>query len=192
MIFGNGVIAVHDGVHLRLASDEDLPWIDEITVVCYTAIQESFVSMLGEDCYARVRHNPELTWEERKIRQNRQLFREHPDWIWVLEENGLIFGFVTFYLFPELGYGHIDNNGILPEFAGKGWGKFMYQHVLQHFRDEGLRFAHVDTGLDPAHLPARRAYESVGFDRQIPLVEYWQDLEPRNSGSLPEHKIPHR
>ena len=104
----------------------------------------------------------------------------------MLEEFGKIIGFVTFYLFKEQGYGHIDNNGIHPDFSGKGWGKFMYQHVLQHFRNEGLRFAHVDTGLDPAHIPARRAYESVGFDRQVPIVEYWQDLEFQNPGSEPE------
>jgi hypothetical protein len=62
----------------------------------------------------------------------------------------------------------------------------MYQHVLDHFRQQGLRYAHVDTGLDPAHIPARRAYESVGFDRQVPIVEYWQDLSANNPGSRPE------
>ena len=103
----------------------------------------------------------------------------------MLVDSGKIIGFVTFYLFQEQGYGHIDNNGVHPDFIGKGWGKFMYQHVLQHFRNEGLRFAHVDTGLDPAHIPARRTYESVGFDRSVPIVEYWQDLESRNPGSEP-------
>jgi hypothetical protein len=62
----------------------------------------------------------------------------------------------------------------------------MYRHVLQHFREQRLRFAHVDTGLDDAHIPARRAYEAVGFDRAVPGVEYWQDLDARNAGSLPE------
>jgi hypothetical protein len=59
----------------------------------------------------------------------------------------------------------------------------MYQHVLEHFRRQGLRYAHVDTGLDDAHIPARRAYEAVGFDRQVPTVEYWQDLAQNNPGS---------
>jgi len=59
----------------------------------------------------------------------------------------------------------------------------MYRSVLEHFRELGLRFAHVDTGLDDAHSAARRAYESVGFDRQIPGVEYWQDLSTLNTGS---------
>ena len=45
-----------------------------------------------------------------------------------------------------------------------------------------------DTGLDPAHIPARKAYEGVGFDRQIPSVEYWQDLGRNNPGSVPERK----
>lgn len=139
--------------------------------------------MLGEACYDRVRHSPEQTWEQRKTGQNCRLYAEHPDWVWVLEEHEGVFGFVTFYLFPKQGYGHIDNNGIHPDHTGKGWGKFMYKHVLQHFRNQGLRYAHVDTGLDPAHIPARRAYKAVGFDRQVPLVEYWQDLEQYNPGS---------
>ena len=61
----------------------------------------------------------------------------------------------------------------------------MYQHVLKYFRDKGLRFAHFDTGLDDAHIPARRAYESVGFDRKVPGVEYWQDLSRNSHGSVP-------
>jgi ribosomal protein S18 acetylase RimI-like enzyme len=171
-----GWIAAQGGVVLRQARDEDLLRLDEITILCYAAIQASYVAMLGEACYDRVRHNPELTWQQRKTGQNRRLYAEHPDWVWVLEEQGQVFGFVTFYLFPAQSYGHIDNNGVHPEHAGKGWGKFMYQYVLQHFRDQGLRYAHVDTGLDDAHIPARRAYEAVGFDRRVPSVEYWQDL----------------
>jgi len=181
----DGVVARREAVMLRQAWEADLPRIDDITIICYRPIQESYVAMLGEACYQKVRHNPELIWEERKTRQNRDLYAEHPDWIWVLEENGEVFGFITFYLFPEQGYVHIENNGVLPDYAGKGWGKFMYQHVLQYFRDIGLRFAHVDTGLDPVHIPARRVYEAVGFDRQVPGVEYWQDLEQPNPGSEP-------
>jgi len=71
-----------------------------------------FVAMLGEDCYEAVRPEPELTWEQRKIQQNRRLYDEHPDQLWVLEEDGDVFGFVTFWLFPEKSYGHIDNNGL--------------------------------------------------------------------------------
>jgi ribosomal protein S18 acetylase RimI-like enzyme len=180
------IIAERAGVSLRLARPEDLRHVDEITIICYQPIFDSYVAMLGEACYQVVRHDPELTWEERKTGQVHRLFREHPEWLWVLEQNGTVFGFVTFYLFPEQGYGHIDNNGVHPDYAGQGWGRFMYQHVLNYFRRQGLLYAHVDTGLDPAHIPARRAYEAVGFDRQVPTVEYWQDLGQNNPGSVPE------
>ena len=126
MIRKDGVVASREGVVLRQARDEDLLRVDELTITCYTAIQESYVAMLGKECYQRVRHSPELTWEERKTRQNRQLYEEHPEWVWVLEEKGEVFGFITFYLFPQQGYAHIDNNGVHPDYVGKGLGKYMY------------------------------------------------------------------
>lgn len=180
------VIAERDGVILRQARDEDLSQVDEIAILCYQAIAESYIAMLGPDCYEAVKPDPHLTWQARKTRQNRRLYAQHPEWVWVLQEGDRVIGFVTFYLFQEQGYGHIDNNGVQPDFAGQGWGTFMYRHVLEHFRLQGLRYAHVDTGLDPAHIPARRAYEKVGFDRQVPTVEYWQDLAANNPGSRPE------
>jgi len=177
------VVATKGGAVLRHASDEDLEAIDELTVESYRPIFESYLSMLGEDCYEAVRLEPGLTWKQRKTQQNRRLYDEHPTQLWVLEENGDVFGFVSFWLFRDSSYGHIDNNGVRADRVGQGWATFMYRHVLDHFRELGLRFAHVDTGLDDAHIPARRAYEATGFDRQVPTVEYWQDLSLRNPGS---------
>jgi GNAT superfamily N-acetyltransferase len=177
------LVATKGGAALRHARDDDLEAVDALTVESYRPIFESYLAMLGEDCYDAVRLEPDLTWEERKIRQNRRLYDEHPDQLWVLEEDGDVFGFVSFWLFPDSSYGHLDNNGVRADRAGQGWATFMYRNVLDHFRKLGLRFAHVDTGLDDAHVPARRAYEATGFDRQVPTVEYWQDLSLRNPGS---------
>jgi ribosomal protein S18 acetylase RimI-like enzyme len=180
-----GHLATRDGVVLRLARPEDHAAIDELTIEGYGPIQESYVAMLGAETYDAVRHDPELTWDERKCAQNRRLLDAHPEQVWVLDRGGDVFGYVTFWLHPEQQYGHIDNNAVRTSDAGRGWATFMYRHVLEHFRGLGLRFAHVDTGLDDAHIPARRAYESVGFDRQVPMVEYWQDLSRGNPGSSP-------
>jgi ribosomal protein S18 acetylase RimI-like enzyme len=177
------IIAERNAAVLRYARDEDWPRLEEIAVLCYAPIQASYVAMLGEECYEAVRSDPHLTWQERKLEQIRRVGREHPERVWVLEREGEGIGFVTFHLVPEKRLGRISNNGVHPDQAGQGWGTFMYRHVLQHFRDQGLRFAFVDTGLDPAHLPARRAYEAVGFDRPVPAGEYWQDLSQLNPGS---------
>ena len=170
------MIGARDGVVLRHATETDLPAIDGLTTVGYAPIQESFVAMLGEDCYETVLADPEQSWDERKTAQNRRLFAQHPEQVWVLDADGRIVGFVTFWLFPEREYGHLDNNAVDPTRAGEGWATFMYRQVLEHFRELGLRFAHVDTGLDDAHIPARRAYEAVGFDRSVPFVDLWQRL----------------
>jgi ribosomal protein S18 acetylase RimI-like enzyme len=175
------ILARQDDVILRHANDDDLPALDALTILCYSAIQASYEAMLGAECYEAVRPDPELTWQERKCGQVHRLYQAFPEGVWALEEAGEVFGFVTLYLVREKNYGAIANNGVHPRRQGQGWGKFMYQHVLDYFRAQGLRYAYVDTGLDDAHIPARRAYEAVGFDRQVPVVEYWQDLSPRPS-----------
>lgn len=63
------IVAERNGVVLRYAREGDFPQLDALTILCYTRIQASYVAMLGESCYEAVRHNPELTWEERKTGQ---------------------------------------------------------------------------------------------------------------------------
>jgi ribosomal protein S18 acetylase RimI-like enzyme len=184
------MIGTKDTAILRRAQPEDMPRIDEITIVCYTAIQESWVAMQGYEIY-RALNDPDKNWEERKTGQNRELFAEHPEWVWVLELDSQIFGFVTFKIIDIVAgkkLGIIENNGVLPEYTGMGWGKFMYRHVLNYFRDQGLIVAFVETGLDDPHISARKAYEAVGFDRMAPVAYYWQDLLKNNLGSTFEEK----
>ena len=170
------MIAERDGVVLREAREYDLAAIDALTVAGYAEIQESFVAMLGEDLYQTVFAEPERTWDVRKCSQNRDLFAKHPDQVWVLDDRGEIVGYVTFWLRAEDDYGHLDNNAVAAERAGQRWATFMYRAVLDRFRELGLSYAHVDTHLDDAHIPARRAYEAVGFDRAVPSVDLWQRL----------------
>jgi ribosomal protein S18 acetylase RimI-like enzyme len=179
------MIGTKDNAILRRAKPEDFSQIDEITIICYTPIHESWVAMQGEEIAAALK-DPDKTWTERKTGQNHALFSEHPEWVWVLELNSKIIGFVTFKIIdiPAGNLGIIENNGVLPEYSGKGWGKFMYRHVLNYFRNQGLYVAFVETGLDDPHIPARRAYEAVGFDRSAPVVYYWQDLRNKNPGSV--------
>jgi GNAT superfamily N-acetyltransferase len=168
------IVARREAAVLRHATAGDLDAVDALTIACYAPIQESYVALLGRDLYDALGHTP---WEARKTKQNRDLFAEHPEQLWVLDEDGDVFGFVSFWLFPERSYGHLDNNGVRADRAGQGWATFMYRAVLDRFRELGLAYAHVDTGLDDAHTPARRAYEAVGFDRAVPTVDYWLRLQ---------------
>lgn len=176
------IVAERGKVLLRHAREDDLSRLDEITIVCYEPIQASFVEIVGEAFCSAVCSG---RWQERKTKQVRDIFAQHPGNVWVLDNAGDVFGYVTFVVQPSTSMGVIENNGVLPEYRSKGWGTFMYRQVLQHFRDQGLRFALVETDLDVPHVPARRAYEAVGFDRQHRIVRYIQDLTPANPGSEP-------
>ncbi|MHA1979298.1 MAG: GNAT family N-acetyltransferase [Candidatus Hodarchaeales archaeon] len=177
------IIGRKNGVVLRHGNKKDFPKIDEITITCYSGIYNSFVEMVGKEIYKGIYYNSDLPWPKSKTIQNHKLYEDHPDWLWVLSEQNNIFGYVSFKLNPEKNYGLIDNNAVLPAYAGRGWGKFMFRHVLEFFRTSGLRFALVETGLDDVHIPARRAYEGVGFDHQDRITVYYQDLNKRNPGS---------
>jgi len=179
------IIATKDEFNLRFASKEDFPSIDAITVTCYQAIHDSWIEMHGKELYYHL-NDPDEDWKVRKTKQNHNLFAEHPEWVWSLVHKDDVVGFVTFRLEPERRYGVIENNGVMPEFAGKGLGKFMYRNALQYFRQQGLKYAFVETGLDEPHIPARKAYEGVGFDKKIPQIWYWQYLDENKPESIPE------
>jgi len=108
--------------------------------------------------------------------QIRKHCEEHPDWVYVCEENGKIVGFVTFMFDHEKKTGEIGNNAVDPECGLKGIGQQMYKAVFERFRKEGMKYARVETGLDEAHAPARRAYERAGFTIRHESVVYFKKL----------------
>jgi ribosomal protein S18 acetylase RimI-like enzyme len=180
------MIAERDGFVLRYATERDMPRIDEITIICYADIERSWEEMHGEEIYNAIYRHPEKTWQEEKTEQNHTLFKDHPECLWVLEHQDETVGYVSFSINEKRSIGTILNNGVIPEYKGKGLGRYMYRQVLQYLRDTAVRFAFVETGLDDPHIAARRAYEAVGFDRKAQIVLYWQDLRENNPSSFSE------
>ena len=73
--------------------------------------------------------------------------------------------------------GEIGLNAVSPGEQGKGYGRQMYEFALQRMREKGIKLVGVSTGGDESHIPARKAYESVGFVR-LPTVRYTLVLQP--------------
>ena len=65
---------------------------------------------------------------------------------------------------------------LVPAHAGRGIGTRMYEHVLGIMKARGMAVATVSTGGDPAHAPARRAYEKAGFGDPLPSVSLYRPL----------------
>lgn len=102
-------------------------------------------------------------WEHWKEQELIRFWDQHADQVLVAERGGEVVGFVTYVLDREREVGEIRNNAVDPAHCGQGIGSALYQRVLDIFREEGMKYAWVETGLEPEYAPARRAYEKVGF-----------------------------
>jgi len=158
----------------RPARIEDLATICAIARRAWARIHESYRARLGDALHARL--YPDWAADADKEAALRHQWSAHPEWVWVAQVAGEVVGFFTFSLDGERRVGTILNNAVDPAVQGQGIGTAMYVCVLDLFREAGMEYARVHTGLDNGHAPARRAYEKAGFDRSIPDVTYYRKL----------------
>ena len=157
---------------IRPYKKHDLPAITDIANRAWQDIYDMFEETYGHELFRA------LT-PDRQTCKGAQIHHQavhHPEWIYVCEDGGSIVGFVTFSLDRDTGVGQIGNNAVDPARRGKGYAQLMYQAVLERFREEGMAFASVRTGLDKAHAAARKAYERAGFDIRHEDVCYYRKL----------------
>jgi GNAT superfamily N-acetyltransferase len=94
----------------------------------------------------------------------------------VAELEGTAVGFVTCFVHSAIPAGEIGNNAVHPAYQGRGFAPRLYERAFDWLREKGMEYARVTTGGDPAHAPARRAYEKAGFDVPLPVVQYYREL----------------
>lgn len=94
--------------------------------------------------------------------------------------NENVVGFTIVKLDPGGQAGEIFFLVVHPEHQNQGIGTALTQFGLGKIRAAGMRYAHVGTGGDPAHAPARAVYEKFGF-RALPNTLYYLDLTEESS-----------
>lgn len=72
-------------------------------------------------------------------------------------------------------HGEIKSMRTSYEFRGKGAGKFVLRHILDEARSRGYKRLSLETGSMVAFDPARRLYESHGFEYCGPFADYILD-----------------
>jgi putative acetyltransferase len=72
-------------------------------------------------------------------------------------------------------HGEIKSMRTSYEFRGKGAGKFVLRHILDEAQERGYRRLSLETGSMSAFYPARRLYESYGFESCGPFADYILD-----------------
>jgi GNAT superfamily N-acetyltransferase len=95
--------------------------------------------------------------------------------VWVAFEAEAVVGFVVVKLHGDDKMGEIEMVGVDPDFQGRGIGAELIEFALDWMRESGMSIAMVETGGDPGHGPARRAYEKAGFGLW-PVARYFKKL----------------
>jgi len=162
-----------EDIVIRELKQDDVEAAVEIAAAAWKPIFDVRRGIIGEELFAAL--HPD--WRKRKVDQVRAACRpDHSARVLVAEKDGRVVGFITFYTNDTSKVAEIGNNAVHPDYQGHGIGAAMYEDVFDRMREVGMRFVKVVTGGDPAHAPARRAYEKVGFDVQVPVVNYYRRL----------------
>lgn len=159
-------------MRIRPYTDHDWVAVLEICLLAFAPIHESFESLLGSELFRLVYPD----WKASNEKYLRSL-TEAPerDKLFVAEGEAGVLGFIHYEVNRETQSGRIGLNAVHPSHQRKGIGTLMYRHVLDLMRVAELKYAQVGTGGDLSHVPARRAYEQIGFV-PIPVVHYFAKL----------------
>ena len=155
-------------MQIRKFRQSDLPRLKEITVGAFDgvsidqAIDREYGPINGHD------------WKWRKGRHLDDDVSRNASGIFVAEENGQIIGCITTWMDKPAGIGHIPNLALSPEARGQGNGRRLIEFALDHFRNNGLTHARIETLVQNA--VGNHLYESLGFREMARQIHFAADL----------------
>jgi len=114
-------------------------------------------------------------WQKRQVSDLAEVLDGEPENIDVAIDGGRPIGWVCTRLHPDDNMGEIYVLAVDPQHQRRGVGGLLLDHAYRRVKAAGLRMVMVETGDDPGHAPARRAYETAGFERW-PVARYFKDL----------------
>jgi len=114
-------------------------------------------------------------WRERIADAVAANFRSPHVTVFVAETGGRVIGYASAQFNPDGGseVGIVGYNAVDPDFRRQGVGRALVQRVVDHLKAQGARVLQVWT-LERGE-PARRLYESLGFQEFMRMVHYSMD-----------------
>jgi ribosomal protein S18 acetylase RimI-like enzyme len=157
---------------IRKYDNRDSRQIILITLLAWVPIYASFKKLLGRELYKNIYPN----WKKRKTNQIKHWLKNKTTVTYVAELNMQVVGFVCCVADKTGPLAEIEMTAVHPDFQGMGISTKLFKTLFKQMKSTGKKYIKVKTGGDPAHAPARKAYEKVGFDRAIPKVDYYCKL----------------
>jgi GNAT superfamily N-acetyltransferase len=159
-------------VQIRAATGDDLEEIVQLSLLAWAPVFESFRQAFGPTVYALL--YPDWQRQQREVVEKIcQAGGSMAVQVAVLEK--AIAGFIAYTMNDAEKMGVVELLAVHPEYQQRGVATSLNSVALERMRASGMTMASVQTGGDPGHAPARRAYEKAGY-RAFPNVWYYQDL----------------
>lgn len=114
-------------------------------------------------------------WEVRQAAEVSALLDAGPESVWLAFQSGVLAGFVATAIHPEDRMGEVAIVAVSPDHQRSGIGKALMDVAEQAVRAKGMNMIMVETVGDSGHEPARRTYESLGYERW-PVARYFKKL----------------
>ena len=159
-----------DGIAIRPFRPEDLSRLQDITARTFgpVSIDRNMEQRLGP--FGRG------DWSTRKVAAIADDCAAQPDGVFVAETAaGEVVGYVTTRLNAVSRIGWIPNLAVDPGHQGKGLGRSLLLHALDHFRRGGMEVAKIET-LDQNPV-GQALYPSLGFKEVARQIHYAMRLD---------------
>lgn len=159
-------------LRIRPVASTDVEALVDLTLRAFVPVFESFRSILGDALYEHI-------WPDWGAGQRQAVEMMCADAeryaVLVAEVDGCSVGYVAYTLDAEARTGEIQLIAVHPDLQNQGIATALCETAIDGMRKMGMLLAKVETGADPSHAPARRAYEKAGFIG-LPLVRYFKML----------------
>jgi ribosomal protein S18 acetylase RimI-like enzyme len=166
-------------VTIRRLVEDDIEAVLAIALAAWEPVFCSLAGILGPEIWRRLDEDHVGSQHKAIV----ELCHDTTDasQVWVAEVEGdvpgrpVLAGFAASKLDLESRRGEIWFLAVHPDFQNQEIGTQLTLHALDRMREAGMTMAIVETGGDPSHAPARRAYEKAGFSG-LPIVRYFRAL----------------
>lgn len=147
-------------MNIRNYIESDKPALVEITMLAWEPVFAKMEEFMKEEIYEIFVPD----WRKEQLRSINSVCDSEDVEVIVAEEEGRIVGFSSVKSHPEDFLGEIYMIGVDPRHQQKGIGSALMEASIAMIKRNGFQLAMVETGGDPAHAPARKTYEKMGFD----------------------------
>jgi len=154
----------NDQLCIRPYKPDDLAILKSLTIDAFEPVsidrnmEQQFGVIQGHD------------WKWRKARHIEDDVERDAGGVFVAEVGAKVVGYITTWIDSEAGLGFIPNLAVDAGQRGKGIGRSLIQHALNHFRQQGLSHARIETlAQNPI---GQQLYPALGFREVARQIHY--------------------